>query len=296
MRIRVATAVVIGITALVALGLVKGLWSGSGRTTKVVQDQTLVEKVKALQDELKQKEVALSVQEKRLKELQEQPTLAAGEHDRGPEGSARLPEPLPPSKKPEGPLVALQESESSDLGMPDRKSPALQGAEEKEPSPSSVPEPENNEAKGPIINFNAQRVIAMADGPNRGVLSFRLIKDQTDIRFTGYLFVFVEMGEGQDAHIYAYPKKAQLGDGDLPSDYREGESVSFKQNSRVELPYEDLRPGVSLSRVSILLYGQDGKIVFQRGFDSKEVKTLSAKSSGPSDNGRHRDTERRRAL
>jgi len=52
-------------------------------------------------------------------------------------------------------------------------------------------------------------------------------------------------------------------------DFREGESISFKHNSRVELPYEDIRSGASLARVSILLYGENGKIVFQRGFDEE---------------------------
>jgi hypothetical protein len=294
MRIRIAAAVAIGLTAVVALGLVKGFGFRSGHATQVVQDQALVEKVKILQDELKQKEVALSVQEKRLKELQEQPTLAAGESSPSLEDGAGLPEASAP-KKQDGPLVALQESENPDLGLPESKPQPLRNATESEAATTS-PEPEQGDAKSPIINFNAQRVTAMAEGPNRGTLSFRLIKDQPDIRFSGYLFVFVEMGEGQDARIYAYPKRAQLGDGDLPSDYREGESVSFKYNSRVELPYEDMRQGASLSRVSILLYGQDGRIVFQRGFDSREVKTLSAKSTGNAENARHKGADKRRAL
>ncbi len=115
------------------------------------------------------------------------------------------------------------------------------------------PEPANTDSKGPIINFNAQRVTAIADHANSGTLSFQLVKDQPDIRFSGYLFVFVEMGDGQETKIYAYPKRARLGDEDLPSDFREGESVSFKYNSRVELPYGDIRSSATLSRVSILL-------------------------------------------
>jgi len=44
----------------------------------------------------------------------------------------------------------------------------------------------------------------------------------------------------------------------------------------VELPFRDVRPGASLARVSILLYDVDGSIVFQRGFERKELKVLSA--------------------
>ena len=284
-----------------AVSLAKGFLGRSGPTTSVVQDQTLVDKVKALQEELKQKEVALSVQERRLKELQEQPTLAVGalgQQAPPPDSTAGVTDTVP-AKSPTGPLVGLQESENNDFRLPAtaRKPESPQSETQAEPL-SQRSEPENPEPKAPIINFNAQRLTAIAEGSNKGTLSFKLIKDQPDIRFSGYLFVFVEMGDGQDNRIYAYPKRAQLGDGDLPSDYREGESVSFKYNSRVELPYEDLRSGASLSRVSILLYGQDGRIVFQRGFDRREVKTLSAKSSGgPSENvKRTRGTERRRAL
>jgi hypothetical protein len=295
MRIRVGTAVAIGIAALVAVSLGTGLWGRAGQVTTVVQDQTLVEKVKLLQDELKQKDVALSVQEKRLKELEEQPTLAAGEQPPTLDGGAhgRL-EPLAP-KKSEGPLVALHESESPGIGLSGTTRKPTSQTEIKAERAGQRPEPEPSEPSGPIINFNAQGVTAVADGPNKGTLSFRLIKDQQDIRFSGYLFVFVEMGEGEDSRIYAYPQRAQLGDGYLPSDYREGESVSFKINSRVELPYKDVRSGAALSRVSILLYGQDGNIVFQRGFDRKEVKTLSAKSH-PAENARQKGTDKRQAL
>jgi hypothetical protein len=103
------------------------------------------------------------------------------------------------------------------------------------------------------------------------------VKDQPNVRFSGYLFVFVEMADKRGEHkIYAYPKRTRLGEEDLPTDYRSGESITFKYNSRVELPYRDIRPGAALAKVSILLYGEDGNIVFQRGFDQKELKMVGA--------------------
>ncbi len=83
-------------------------------------------------------------------------------------------------------------------------------------------------------------------------------------------------------------------------DFREGETISFKQNIRVELPYDDIRAGASLARVSVLLYGENGKIVFQRGFDRKELKSVTQKSNpvrpAASDTTRNKPGEKRRAL
>lgn len=149
----------------------------------------------------------------------------------------------------------------------------------------------------PIVNFNAQDVTVKSGGPNSGTLSFRLIKDHSDIMFSGYLFVFVEMQDKRgETKIYVYPDKTNLGEGDLPSDFREGENISFKYNSRVELPYGDIRPGAGLARVSILLYGDNGKIVFQRGFEKKEL--IVAGGSGPQrmEGSKPKPTEKRRAL
>jgi len=98
-----------------------------------------------------------------------------------------------------------------------------------------------------------------------------------------------------ETKIYAYPKRTRVGDGDLPSNYKDGESLSFKYNSRVELPYSDVRSGAHLERVSIILYGEGGKIVFQRGFDRGEVKIHGAKGTGM-DGARTRAGDKRRAL
>jgi hypothetical protein len=143
------------------------------------------------------------------------------------------------------------------------------------PVVSSQPSSQNLPATNiPSISFNAQEVTATTDGSNNGGnLSFRLSKDKPDLRFAGYLFVFVEMEDSRGENkIYVYPRDARLGEGDLPSDFKEGESIAFKFNSRVELPYGDIRSGSHLARVSILLYNETGRIVFQRGFDRSEMK------------------------
>ncbi|MDR3603453.1 MAG: hypothetical protein P4L38_02385 [Syntrophaceae bacterium] len=157
--------------------------------------------------------------------------------------------------------------------------------------------PQHDQPAGPIVNFNAQDVTVKPTGAKSGTLSFRLIKDHSDVLFSGYLFVFVEMKDKRgETKIYVYPDKTRLGEGDLPSNFKQGENISFKYNSRVELPYGDIRSGAGLARVSILLYGDDGKIVFQRGFEKKEL--LVSGPSGPQrmEGAKSKPTEKRRAL
>ncbi len=57
-----------------------------------------------------------------------------------------------------------------------------------------------------------------------------------------------------------------------------------------------MRMGASLARVSILLYGENGKIVFQRSFDRKEVKMVGARGSHADSTSRQKSSEKRRAL
>ncbi len=122
------------------------------------------------------------------------------------------------------------------------------------------------------------------------------MKDQPDIKFAGYLFVYVEMEDKRgENRIYVYPKQTRLGEGDLPYDFRDGEMIAFKFNSRVELPYGDPRPSASLSAVSILLYGENGKIVFQRTFGRQEVAMVSSKSN-KAEQPKPRSSEKRQAL
>ncbi|MGC8605892.1 MAG: hypothetical protein ACP5VS_19675, partial [Desulfomonilaceae bacterium] len=67
-------------------------------------------------------------------------------------------------------------------------------------------------------------------------------------------------------------------------------------NSRVELPYGDIRSGAVLARVSILLYGDDGRIVFQRGFEKKELLVSSPSGPQRTDGSKSKPTEKRRVL
>jgi hypothetical protein len=167
------------------------------------------------------------------------------------------------------------------------------------PVASSKPPSQNIAATNiPSINFNAQEVTATTDGSNNGGnLSFRLSKDKPDLRFAGYLFVFVEMEDSRGENkIYVYPRDARLGEGDLPSDYKEGEGIAFKFNSRVELPYGDMRSGSHLARVSILLYNETGKIVFQRGFDRAEMKIAGGSKTEKTDGSKPKTEKKRQAL
>jgi hypothetical protein len=149
----------------------------------------------------------------------------------------------------------------------------------------------------PIVNFNAQDVTVKPTGQANGTLNFRLIRDHPDIAFSGYLFVFVEMQDKKgENRIYVYPDKTRLGEGDLPSNFREGETISFKNNSRVELPYGDIRSGARLARVSILLYNDQGKIVFQRGFEKKELVVAGSSGTHEVEENKAKTTDRRRAL
>lgn len=266
-------------------------------------------KVQGLQDELRKKDMNLAAQESKIKELEETAPIA---------GSIQRPiGNLKPVKEPEIDSSEQQNASALDAKPPNRSyakqtesddistfEKAIVSQSQQGPKRSGTAEPKLGSAldfsepgeKDPVVNFNAQDLTAAADGANGGTLSFRLVKDQPDIRFSGYLFVFVEMSDPRGENkIYVYPKTARLGDEDLPADYRAGETLSFKYNSRVELPYSDIRSGASLVRVSILLYGDNGKIVFQRGFERKEVKAVSAKAAN-TDTTKAKTSEKRRAL
>ena len=275
----------------------------------------LAQKVRGLEEQLRKKELALAVHEKRLEQERTPPTMAsalpAGESEVG-TGVGPVKESSPESESPLTSIHGAAERESeraaasrSTRETPERDQPppAEDGDLEKAESPgSSEPVPSlSAEGSGspsalPLINFNAKEVTAVANNPNGGVLSFRLVKDRPDVRFAGYLFVYVEMeDERGENKLYAYPKKAQRGEGDLPLDYRQGESIAFKYNSKVELPYQDIRPGAALSGISILLYGEDGSIVFQRGFDRQEVKVVDH-DANKMNGARSRGSAKRRAL
>jgi len=171
----------------------------------------------------------------------------------------------------------------------------------KTPAATETTVPEKNSTPPPpsdpfIMNFDAQQVTATVDSTNSGTLSFRLVKDQPDTKFAGYLFVYVEMEDAAgENRIYVYPKQTRLGEGDLPFDFRAGEIIAFKFHSRVELPYGDPRTGASLAGVSILVYGENGKIVFQRTFGRQEVALVNTKGS-KAERAKPRTGEKRQAL
>ncbi|AFM24163.1 hypothetical protein [Desulfomonile tiedjei] len=283
-------------------------WSiGISKNPGNAQLEALSLKVKSLEEELQKKELALAIQEKKLKESQEAPTLAAASKLGADTTPVKTQDPKTEDSRDSNPLTtfnAALKTPSENVG--EEEQDEVDTGVQPRPGPSRVAEsmksePKSSFERGPttpmIMNFDAQNVTALSQTAQSGTLSFRLIKDQPDIMFSGYLFVFVEMTDRRGENkIYAYPKKARLGEEDLPVDFRDGESIAFKRNSKVELPYEDIRAGASLSRVSILLYGENGRILFQRGFDRKELKSASHRGTVSSHETRPRTAERRRAL
>ncbi len=135
MRVGLAVAaVVIGLVVFAIIGA-GGYLSSKGGTTS--QHDTLGQKVQSLQEELRSKELEIAIQEKRLKELQESPTLAAvpprPTREGAPAGEGTQDQEL--SVENEGPLTALQDAVKSPTSPPGR-SKAVD--EEIEESPSTL--------------------------------------------------------------------------------------------------------------------------------------------------------------
>jgi hypothetical protein len=306
--LRVGSAAVCAVVVLVIVAAVAAGGYRMGGSVVSSDQEALTGKVASLEEELRKKELALTVQEKRLKEMQELPTMVAGpsqgaESERsGETGSDDST--LPASDH--GPLTAMRPAESGSGTGQDTSETLPIGSEtadtppagdsqypryaEREASKSagdSTPRAGRSIQSPDLIEFNAEDVTAAANAPNNGTLRFKLVKNRPDLRFSGYLFVYVEMEDSRgESRLYAYPKDARRGEEDLPTDFRQGESVAFKKNSLVELPYKDTRAGASLSGVSILIYDADGKIVFQRRFDRKDLQVVESrkgdsKGAGP---------------
>lgn len=208
---------------------------------------------------------------------------------------------IPSQLKPIDPEAVKPTSPTSPRAAHSGEQQAEQRLAKKTPAATDPSEPEKTTPAPPasdpfIMNFDAQQVTATVDSPNTGTLSFRLVKDQPDIKFAGYLFVYVEMEDpAGENRIYVYPKQTRLGEGDLPFDFKDGENIAFKFNSRVELPYGDPRTSASLAGVSILVYGENGKIVFQRTFGRQEVAMVNTKGS-KAERAKPRSGEKRQAL
>lgn len=291
-RLRVAGVVVVGIAAAVVAVFFAARPAAPVDRSVIAERDTLAGKVRALEEKVQKQELELTVRENRLEEMEASLARAATDSPGARDMATQSPRPRGSGRAgTEGPLTSIAEgdeptgtgpSQPERGGEPaDRGLASREGARAAEQPSSLAARAERDAAEQevtvPSMTFDAQDVTAVAEGPNKGKLSFRLVKDQPKVRFSGYLFVFVEMvdkrGEGK---IYAYPKRTRLGDGYLPQDYRAGESLAFKFNSRVELPYTDSRSTASLSLVTIILYNEDGSIVFQRGFDRKDLKLVSA--------------------
>jgi hypothetical protein len=310
----ILVAAIVCLVVFAGLGL-RGLLAGKGGGTS--QNDGIAQNVKSLQEELRKKELTIAIQEKRLKELQESPTLAAipprqmrevapaeeGDREQEPavENEGPLTDLQDAVKPPSGPSAGSKRSdeyaeESPGTSSSEPGTRKFTGPGTTEPPLTRLPETGGEATQMPIVNFNAQEVTAEVESPSSGKLSFRLIKDHPDILFSGYVFVFVETVDRRGkSKIVVYPSETRLGEEDLPADYREGKAIPFKVNARVALDYVDDRPGTHLSRVSILLYDEHGKIVFQRGFDRSELKMV-AKKGGNVEGVSSRAGQKRRAL
>ncbi len=312
-RLRVGLGVVAGLIALIGVLVIVSMGMFSGDNAVDRDKMALLEKVRALEEDLRKKELALAVQAKRFSEKGDPSTLASVPPSSSrdisdpadteqPEGNEEVGASPPPESPLSGesadPPVALHEE--SRVPQPD--SPPSSGSVKSSDSGKSDT-PSALHAGGPvaaeksgIISFNAQEVTAVVKRSDRGILSFRLVKDSPKTLFSGYLFVFVEMEDPRGENkIYVYPQRTRLGEGDLPRDFKDGKNISFKFNSRVELPYRDTRPGASLTRISILLYGEKGDIVFQRGFEGRDLNKITKTAT----NGNHiqaKPAGRRRSL
>ena len=139
----VAVAVVIGL-AVIAVISMGGYLSGKGGATS--PNDTLAQQVQSLQEEVRKKELEIAIQGKRLKELQDSPTLAAApprptkEVTPAEEGPQDRESPA----ENEGPLTALQDSVKSPINPPGRS----KGQEEEiEESPSAFPSAESSTRK-----------------------------------------------------------------------------------------------------------------------------------------------------
>lgn len=300
------------VIVLSGLGLYSGAKSLLVGTNPNGHDLALSEKLTALQEELRNKEVALAVRESRLKEQASMGSAGGPRDFEQASGAAGSGKTFSSGEPQESLLASVTPAERTDSSFdsslahpesgPDDK--AVTGAQKldsarKSPKLGSdtVAAVDPSLEKKNIVNFNTQDVAISTESPGAGTLSFRLVKDHPNVLFSGYLFVFVEMEDKRGENkIYVYPDKTRLGEGDLPSDFKEGESISFKYNSRVELPYGDIRAGANLARVSILLYGENGKIVFQRGFEKKELGVTSASGNKPEPPKQKTASEKRRPL
>ncbi len=308
---RMAIGVALITLAFSFIGLFSGVKFLFWGTPKATHDAAIEERLTALQDELRTKEVALAVHESRLREqnglgAETKALVDLGQASGASDLRGAVQGSINASIASVAPYERSETASDTSLLEADAKtdSKALKGplksdaaAKNAKTAPDRVQGQKFPHDPNPIVNFNTQDVAIATESAGSGTLSFRLVKDHPNVLFSGYLFVFVEMEDKRGENkIYVYPDKARLSEGDLPSDFKEGESISFKYNSRVELPFGDIRTGASLARVSILLYGDNGKIVFQRGFEKKELNVVSANANKPDSTRQKTALDKRRPL
>ncbi len=303
-------AIVVVVCAGAALFTGLGMFLAGSERAMSSDRQALLEKVQALEEELSGKQLAMSAGEGGAAEEAATPALAetptpgfeetagaAGQEpprqgEFGGESPFTSNQEPPPESDPFGTPVSAEAPQPAEPTAPAGEQQA--SARIEDPFASGATQPPAEPAT--MITFDAEDVTAIAEGPNEGKVIFKLVKDNPQVRFTGYLFVIVEMVDEQgEQKIYSYPSRARLGEAFLPKNFTEGETLSFKYNSKVELPYRDKRAGARLSTVSIVLYREDGRIVYQRGFDRGDLKIIRANATNVNGTPQPPST-RRRAL
>ncbi len=299
LRVRVLVGAIVAVIAVTVVSAAISVRYISQEVSGDVTSPASAKRVNSLEEELAQKEVEISVYKDQLAAAKaasssatsasnQEFSLPAGSAARGPKVEHRDSGPAAETDPSSDPLIppALHAGKSgpgtNTIGRdPGRKTAESAGSSvpvSLHPPPLTRPAP----ARSPI-SFNARQMTADSEPNGNGQLRFRLTKDRPGVKFKGYLFVYMHLvGRNGQNKLYVYPGSTRLGEGDLPSDYRDGRKVSFKnyRNVKVNLPRRDSRRGPSLSRISILLYGRDGNIVFQRGFEGRKLNWISRTAAG----------------
>ena len=296
-RVRIGIVGALCLLVLVAAGglMAGSYWAASGSPDSERAD--LLDRVKVLEEQLQSKELELAVQKKRLEALKQAGTPATDDSpaagEPAPESESALsqappssderlaaaqPETPPRHSEPWGTAGSSGPSDTAPLFQPPRPDvPSATEPVRESDRVAALPRASQPPVEQPLVmNFNAEDLVATAKAPDAGTISFRLTKDRPDTRFNGYLFVYLEVrGRSGEQYIYVHPSGTNLGEGDLPTDYRQGKPIRFQRYSQVALDYdrEYERRGAELAGISILLYDESGRIVFQRGFERAEISS-----------------------
>jgi hypothetical protein len=300
MRIRMGVAAIILFTG-VSLALGAGIGILIGKPSPHAEgSEELIARVESLEEALRSKEQQIRDQNTELTEMADSLEKAQQMADAGadpeftqPAQSSSLGARGPGESDSQRFARAAPSPSTQDhndqSGADEQSEPAAAG-----PHASAVSPPPPR----PRLSFNAQDLTAVRDTKNEGKLSFRLVKDRPDVFFEGYLFVYVETRDMRgSSRLKVYPQNAKLGEGDFPVNYKAGQFVGFKANSKVRLddvPLDGRGADSRLKRVVVLLYSKNGGIVFQREFDGREINRISRTSTAIRDTSQK--NRRRRAL